>query len=135
MKTAMRQLLDALKKEGYNMDDLDDHHFMQLEKSQMADAFYATVDTQQPNNFIDFYSEKFQEQFNSMSAVEELIAAVKDSLISVANEKHCNYFLKKEKIQTIQFVSWLCNTGHIYNILNQKSSEEDLYKIWKSSKN
>jgi hypothetical protein len=38
--------------------------------------------------------------------------------------------IKKQKEETIKFVSWLCNTKNIQSILDLSKTENELYELW-----
>ena len=64
-------------------------------------------------------SESAKKFYSQGLAIERILTRAKEKKL-----------IEAQKNETIRFVSWLCNTNKVYEILDNNKTEVDLYEVW-----
>ncbi len=64
-------------------------------------------------------SESAKKFYSQGLAIERILTRAKEKKL-----------IEAQKNETIRFVSWLCNTNKVYEILDNNKTEVDLYEEW-----
>lgn len=64
-------------------------------------------------------SESAKKFYSQGLAIERILTRAKEKKL-----------IEAQKNETIRFVSWLCNTNKVYEILDNDKTEVDLYEEW-----
>lgn len=101
MKTELERFIEWL--EGYNEFCYDNSKDL-------------CFDTFGENKVLSESAKKF---YSQGLAIERILTRAKEKKL-----------IEAQKDETIRFVSWLCNTNKVYEILDKDKTEKELYEQW-----